>query len=130
MTATSSPGTPGSSHPTRPTAERDDLVAVGLAGLAPFPVAAVLGALPAGPATTVASVGAMAAIVVLAAWRGGRRAGLAAAVVAGLSFDFFHTTPIHLLRVDAIDLATLALLLALGLLAAGGRPATPHDRRP
>lgn len=128
MTATSSPGSPGSSHPTTSAAERDDLVAVGLAGLAPFPVAAVVGSLPAGPATTVASVGAMAAIVVLAAWLGGRRAGLAAAAVAGLSFDFFHTTPIHMLRIDAIDLATLALLVALGLLVAGGRPATPHDR--
>jgi hypothetical protein len=64
--------------------------------------------------------------VVLAAAIGGRRAGICAAVVAALSFDFFHTTPYLRLSIDtADDMETTLLLLAVALpvahIAAGGR---------
>lgn len=67
-------------------------------------------------------------VVVLAAAIGGRRAGICAAVVAALSFDFFHTTPYLRLSIDtADDMETTLLLLAVALpvahIAAGGRRA-------
>ena len=63
-------------------------------------------------------------VVVLAAAVGGRRAGICAAVVSALSFDFFHTTPYLRLSIDtADDMETTALLLvvalAVGHVAAG-----------
>jgi hypothetical protein len=67
-------------------------------------------------------------VVVLAAAVGGRRAGICAAVVAALSFDFFHTTPYLGLSIDtADDMETTLLLLAVAVpvahIAAGGRRA-------
>jgi hypothetical protein len=67
-------------------------------------------------------------VVVLAAAIGGRRAGICAAVVAALSFDFFHTTPYLRLTIDtADDMESSALLLVVALIvaqvAAGGRRA-------
>ena len=55
-------------------------------------------------------------VVVLAAAVGGRRAGLCAAVVSALSFDFFHTTPYLRLTIDtADDMETTVLLLVAAL---------------
>ena len=67
-------------------------------------------------------------VVVLAAAIGGRRAGIWAAVVAALSFDFFHTVPYLRLQIDtADDMETTALLLVVALvvaqIGAGGRRA-------
>jgi hypothetical protein len=63
-------------------------------------------------ATNVALV--MACLVVAAAIAG-RRAGLATAVVAAVSYNFFHTQPYQSLRIDDIkDWCTVALLAALG----------------
>lgn len=131
MTTTSSSGSPRRSrspHPgIRPAAlaDGDELLAVALAGLAPFPVAAVVSALPVGAAGPALTLVAMAVVVAVAGWIGGWRAGLAAAVVAGLSADFFHAAPVHVLRLDADDLAALALLCAIGVLIGGGRPDRP-----
>jgi hypothetical protein len=56
-------------------------------------------------------------VVVIAAAIGGRGAGVCAAVVSALSFDFFHTTPYLRLTIDtADDVETTVLLLVVGLL--------------
>lgn len=56
-------------------------------------------------------------VVVCAAAVGGRVAGACAAVVAALSFVFFHTRPYLRLTIDsADDVETTVLLLAVGLL--------------
>jgi hypothetical protein len=67
-------------------------------------------------------------VVVLAAAVGGRRAGVCAAVVSALSFDFFHTTPYLRLTIDtADDMETTFLLLVVALvvghIVAGSRRA-------
>ena len=55
--------------------------------------------------------------VVAAASVGGRLAGATAAVVAALSFNFFHTEPYLTLRIrDQEDVITVVLLLVVGLL--------------
>jgi hypothetical protein len=54
--------------------------------------------------------------VVAAASVGGRLAGVTAAVVAALSFNFFHTQPYLTLRIrDQDDVITVVLLLVVGL---------------
>jgi K+-sensing histidine kinase KdpD len=54
--------------------------------------------------------------VVAAASAGGRVAGATAAVVAALSFNFFHTQPYLTLRIrDQDDVITVVLLLVVGL---------------
>jgi hypothetical protein len=59
-------------------------------------------------------------VVVLAAAMGGRTAGVCAAVVSALSFDFFHARPYLSLSIDtADDVETTVLLLAVGLLVGG-----------
>ena len=58
----------------------------------------------------------LVALVVAAAAFGGRIAGVTAALVAAISFNFFHTRPYLTLRVtDREDVITVALLLILGL---------------
>lgn len=58
----------------------------------------------------------LALVVIGAAALGGRRAGMATAVVAALSFNFLHTRPYMSLRIDGgQDVATFVLLLAVGL---------------
>ena len=58
----------------------------------------------------------LVALVVAAAAFGGRVAGVTAALVAAISFNFFHTRPYLTLRVtDREDIITVALLLILGL---------------
>ena len=54
--------------------------------------------------------------VVAAAVFGGRLAGVAAAVVAAVSFNFFHTKPYLTLRIkEGQDVVTVVLLLVVGL---------------
>jgi K+-sensing histidine kinase KdpD len=54
--------------------------------------------------------------VVAAASVGGRLAGVTAAIVAALSFNFFHTQPYLTLRIrDQDDIITVVLLLVVGL---------------
>jgi hypothetical protein len=56
-------------------------------------------------------------VVVAAAAIGGRVAGATSAVIAAVSFDFFHTQPYLRLAIDsADDIETTLLLLAVGLL--------------
>jgi hypothetical protein len=58
-------------------------------------------------------------IVIIAAAFGGRAAGLVAAVSAALSYNFFHTTPYHTLRIDSFaQIATVLLLFGAGIVAA------------
>jgi hypothetical protein len=58
------------------------------------------------------------ATVVLTAAFGGQTAGLATAVAAALSYDFFLTTPYHSLVIDSpAQVITVGLLLATGLAA-------------
>jgi hypothetical protein len=55
--------------------------------------------------------------VLLGAVIGGRAAGAATALVASISFDFFHTQPYNSLKIDrAADIETTVLLLAVGLI--------------
>ncbi|MEZ5141692.1 MAG: DUF4118 domain-containing protein [Acidimicrobiales bacterium] len=95
----------------------DDLLAVALGALAPLPVAVVLTALPGGRPDTVVTVLVLVGVVVLAAGMGGRRAGAASALVAGLSYDFFFLEPYLSLHIHAVsDVVAFVLLLAVGLL--------------
>lgn len=56
-------------------------------------------------------------VVVLAAALGGRGPGMATAVVAAMSFDFFHTRPYLSLNISSQDdVETAGLLLAVGLI--------------
>lgn len=68
-------------------------------------------------ATNVALV--LVTIVVLAAMTG-LVAGASTAIVAAVSFNFFHTQPYRSLRIsDGRDIATVLLLLGIGLLVGG-----------
>lgn len=66
-----------------------------------------------------ANVALLLAFVVMAACAaGGRRAGVATAVVAAVSFNFFHTRPYLSLDMDhGRDVLTLVLMVGLGLAA-------------
>ena len=69
-------------------------------------------------------------IVVLAAACGGRPAGIAAALVAAASYDFFFTRPYQSLKIDsADDLGTTVLLLVIGLVVAELVQLTHRTRR-
>jgi hypothetical protein len=91
---------------------------VGLAfgGLAPIAVAAVLvGARGHIQNANVALI--LVVVVVGAAAIGGRVAGVCAAAVSAVSFDFFHTEPyLRLTIASADDVETTVLLLVVGLL--------------
>lgn len=57
-------------------------------------------------------------IVIVAAAYGGRGAGLFAALVAALSYDYFLTTPYNRLVIDTLaQVVTVALLFAVGVVA-------------
>lgn len=81
--------------------------AIGIAGLL-VPTRDVIGN------TNVALV--LVVVIVAAATLGGRLAGAMTAGAACLSFNFFHTQPLHTLRVhSADDIWTIALLFIIGL---------------
>jgi hypothetical protein len=57
-------------------------------------------------------------VVVLAAVTGGRGAGVLAAVVSAMSFDFFHTRPYLSLTIDSRDdIETTIILAVIGVIA-------------
>lgn len=92
-------------------------VAVG--GLVVILTAGVLDGLP-GTINQVHVVLVLVIIVVGAAALGGRMAGATTAVLATVSFDFFHTQPLRSLSINSsTDIVTTALLLVVGL-AVGG----------
>jgi K+-sensing histidine kinase KdpD len=65
--------------------------------------------------------------VLLGAVIGGRWAGLVAAVVAGMSFDFMHTRPYNSLKIaNAADVETTVLLILVGVIV--GEIALRGDR--
>ena len=89
---------------------------IALGGLAPIAVAAVLvGVRSHIQNANVALI--LVVVVVTAAAIGGRVAGACSAVIAAVSFDFFHTQPYLRLTIDsADDVETTVLLLVVGLL--------------
>lgn len=89
---------------------------IGLAGfLVTFALAGLLQSVRSDIGST--NVALLLTLVVVAAGVVGRRRGaLTTALGAALSFNFFHTLPIHSLRIaSARDVATVGLLLAIGL---------------
>jgi hypothetical protein len=99
----------------------DGLQAIGLAigGFGPLLVAGLLVPFRTDTlvATNVALVFVM--VVILAAAQGGRRAGVVAAIVSTMSYDFFFTRPYQSLKIEnSRDIGTAVLLLAIGLLVA------------
>lgn len=83
-----------------------------------FFVAIALTALPGGRPTASVTVLVLVAVVVGVGGAGGRMAGVAAAVMAALSFNFFHTEPYLSLRIHGTaDLVTFGLLAAVGVMA-------------
>jgi hypothetical protein len=99
----------------------DGLQAIGLAigGFGPLLVAGLL--VPFRTDTLVATNVALVfvIVVILAAAQGGRRAGVVAAIVSTMSYDFFFTHPYQSLKIEnARDIGTAILLLAIGLLVA------------
>jgi hypothetical protein len=99
----------------------DALQAIGLAigGFGPLLVAGLLVPFRTDHlvSTNVALVFVM--VVILAAAQGGRRAGVVAALVSTMSYDFFFTRPFGSLKIqNSHDIGTAVLLLAIGLLVA------------
>ena len=65
----------------------------------------------------VANVALVLSAVVVVAALAGRSAGLATAVTAALSYNFFHTQPYHSLRISSgRDVATVGLLVIIGVI--------------
>jgi hypothetical protein len=96
----------------------DRLVAAGLgvAALGPLVVASLLVIVRDHIAGSNAAL-VFVVVVVLAAALGGRWAGVTAAVVSAMSYDFFLTRPYGSLKIDeAEDIVATVLLLAVGLM--------------
>jgi hypothetical protein len=96
----------------------DRLVAAGLgvAALGPLVVASLLVIVRDHIAGSNAAL-VFVVVVVLAAALGGRWAGVTAAVVSAMSYDFFLTRPYGSLKIDeAEDIVATILLLAVGLI--------------
>jgi hypothetical protein len=73
---------------------------------------------------------ALALAVVGSGWWGGRTGGIAAALMAALSFDFMHTKPYLSLKVaDSDDLLVTILLLVVGLAVGTLSAEAAHQRR-
>lgn len=78
----------------------------------------------------------LVAFVLLGALVGGRLAGAGSAVIAAMSFDFFHTVPYNSLKISrSDDVQTTLILLAIGMVvgemgawARRGRAAMKEDR--
>jgi Domain of unknown function (DUF4118) len=99
----------------------DALQAIGLAigGFGPLLVAGLF--VPFRTDTLVATNVALVfvIVVILAAAQGGRRAGVVAALVSTLAYDFFFTRPFQSLKISNVrDIGTALLLLVIGLLVA------------
>ena len=89
--------------------------AVSIGAIAAFGIAAAMVGLRGVLRPEVTAV-ALACVVAVAARAGGRSAGVVAAAMSALSFDFFHTEPYLLLKIrDASDLILTVLLLVLAL---------------
>lgn len=99
-----------------------------LAAIAGIGVAALLVVIR-GSVDNSVTVLVLAAVVSLCGALGGWRAGLAGAVAAAVSFNFFHTRPYLSLRIhDADDILTAATLLIVGVIA-GLTSSVAHRRR-
>ena len=98
--------------------DRLEILGLAIGGFGPLVVSALL--VPLRHQLVGAHVAlAFGIVVVLAAACGGRVAGVVAAVVSTLSFDFFFTKPYQSLKIDrAQDLGTTVLLLVIGLIVA------------
>lgn len=78
----------------------------------------------------------LVALVLLGGLIGGRLAGAASAVIAAMSFDFFHTVPYGSLKIaNSDDIQTTLILLGIGVVvgelgawARRGRAAMKEDR--
>ena len=89
---------------------------LGLAALGPLVVASLLVIVRDDLARSNAAL-VFVIVVVLAAALGGRWAGITAAVVSAMSYDFFLTRPYGSLKIDdAEDIVATVLLLAVGLI--------------
>ncbi len=95
--------------------DRVDWLAAAGGGIAVLLIAMALGPLRDWMGNTNVAL-ILLAVVVAAAAAGGRVAGVVTAVVAGLSFNFFHTQPYLSLDIDSReDLITTLLLVVIGL---------------
>src|SRR5438094_707327 len=98
----------------------DRLVVAGLgvAALGPLVVASLLVTVRDHMARSNAAL-VFVIVVVLAAALGGRWAGVTAAVISAMSYDFFLTRPYGSLKIDELeDIVATVLLLAVGLIVA------------
>src|SRR3989440_1170502 len=89
---------------------------LGLAALGPLVVASLLVTVRDHMARFNAAV-VVVIVVVLAAALGGRWAGVTAAVISAMSYDFFLTRPYGSLKIDELeDIVATVLLLAVGVI--------------
>ena len=89
---------------------------LGLATLGPLVVASLLVTVRDHMARSNAAL-VFVIVVVLAAALGGRWAGVTAAVISAMSYDFFLTRPYGSLKIDELeDIVATVLLLAVGLI--------------
>jgi hypothetical protein len=108
--------------------EASDIAAL----LGPFPTFAVAAALVGvrGEIRPEVTALALAATVVVAARFGGRAGGIAAALMAAVSFDFMHTRPYLSLKIaNGNDILITVLLLIVGILVGGLAGKAAEDRR-
>jgi Domain of unknown function (DUF4118) len=95
--------------------DRVDWLAAAGGGIAALLIAMALGPLRDWMGNTNVAL-ILLAVVAAAAAAGGRIAGVVTAIVAGLSFNFFHTQPYLSLDIDSReDLITTLLLVVIGL---------------
>lgn len=107
----------------------DRLLGIALGVLATFAAgAALVGLRGALHISTVALL--LALVVVVVARTTNLTGGLASALMAALSFDFFFTRPYLSLKIDnAVDVQVTLALLAVGLVAGGVSARTLRERR-
>lgn len=92
-----------------------EVMGIGIGGFLAIGVAGLLGAVR-GDISQANAALALVLVVVLAAFTGGRWAGVSTGIVAAISFDFFLTAPFRSLAISSRDdLITTGLLSALGL---------------
>ena len=107
--------TGGMTTPQSTKADREGVVWACVAGIAIIAVSGLLVAVRDTIGNTNVAL-MLVVFVVAAAVVGGRLAGVTAAVIAALSFNFFHTEPYLTLRVkEGEDIVTVVLLVVVGL---------------